>query len=104
MSDKSFYYGSLDGMRALSIIAVLIFHTNSVWLEGGFLGVEVFFVISGFIITTLLLNEFKKMNGRVTKVQVNWSYEENDDDMLEVGKEMSRIVKFPFAYIETGVR
>jgi peptidoglycan/LPS O-acetylase OafA/YrhL len=58
-SDKPFYYNSLDGMRALSVIAILIFHANSIWLKGGFLGVEVFFVISGFIITTLLLKEYQ---------------------------------------------
>ncbi len=52
------YYASLDGMRAVSILAVLLFHSSSSWLEGGFLGVEVFFVISGFIITTLLLEEY----------------------------------------------
>jgi peptidoglycan/LPS O-acetylase OafA/YrhL/lysophospholipase L1-like esterase len=52
------YYPFLDGLRALSILAVLLFHSNSIWLEGGFLGVEVFFVISGFIITTLLRDQW----------------------------------------------
>lgn len=52
------YYPFLDGLRALSILAVLLFHSNSIWLEGGFLGVEAFFVISGFIITTLLRDQW----------------------------------------------
>lgn len=51
------YYPSLDGLRALSIIAVILYHADSLWLAGGFLGVEAFFAISGFIITTLLLHD-----------------------------------------------
>ncbi len=44
-------------MRALAVIGVLIYHANSEWLVGGFLGVEVFFVISGYLITLLLMAE-----------------------------------------------
>ncbi len=51
------YIPSLDGIRALSVIAVIIYHANKLWLPGGFLGVEVFFVISGYLITLLLLAE-----------------------------------------------
>ncbi|MEO6790040.1 MAG: acyltransferase, partial [Ornithinibacter sp.] len=47
----------LDGLRALAILAVLAVHLDPSWLPGGFLGVDVFFVISGFLITTLLLRE-----------------------------------------------
>lgn len=47
----------LDGLRAVAIIAVLLFHLDPRWLPGGFLGVDVFFVISGFLITTLLVRE-----------------------------------------------
>ena len=47
----------LDGIRALAIITVLVFHLSATWLPGGYLGVDVFFVISGFLITTLLLGE-----------------------------------------------
>ncbi len=47
----------LDGMRALAITAVLVFHLDPTWLPGGFLGVDVFFVVSGFLITTLLVRE-----------------------------------------------
>ena len=41
----------LDGLRALSVVAVLLYHAGMPWLPGGFLGVEVFFVISGYLIT-----------------------------------------------------
>ena len=47
----------LDGLRALAIGAVLVYHLDPSWLLGGFLGVDVFFVVSGFLITTLLQRE-----------------------------------------------
>ncbi|MFC7406491.1 acyltransferase family protein [Georgenia alba] len=47
----------LDGLRALAVTAVLVFHLRAETLPGGFLGVDVFFVVSGFLITTLLLRE-----------------------------------------------
>ncbi len=51
------YLPGLDGMRALAVVAVMLYHANSEWLAGGFLGVEVFFVISGYLITLLLMAE-----------------------------------------------
>lgn len=58
------YLPGLDGMRALAVVAVIVYHANSSWLQGGFIGVEVFFVISGYLITLLLISEHEK-NGRV---------------------------------------
>jgi peptidoglycan/LPS O-acetylase OafA/YrhL len=58
------YLPGLDGMRAFAVVAVMIYHANSDWLKGGFLGVEVFFVISGYLITLLLVAESEK-NGHV---------------------------------------
>jgi len=54
------YLPGLDGMRALAVIAVMIFHANHDWLSAGFLGVEVFFVISGYLITLLLIGEHER--------------------------------------------
>lgn len=54
----------LDGLRALAIVSVLVFHLEPAWLPGGFLGVDVFFVVSGFLITTLLVREHRS-SGRV---------------------------------------
>ena len=51
------YLPALDGVRALAVISVIVYHANKKWLGGGFLGVEVFFVISGFLITSLLIAE-----------------------------------------------
>src|SRR6056297_1779869 len=48
------YLPGLDGLRALAVVAVMVYHANPDWLPGGYLGVEVFFVISGYLITLLL--------------------------------------------------
>lgn len=54
----------LDGLRAIAVVAVIVFHLNPSWLPGGFLGVDIFFVISGYLITSLLLSEHQR-SGRV---------------------------------------
>jgi peptidoglycan/LPS O-acetylase OafA/YrhL len=54
----------LDGLRAIAVIGVMIYHAHHDWLPGGFLGVEVFFVISGYLITLLLMGE-RERNGHV---------------------------------------
>ena len=51
------YFGALDGLRALAVLAVLVFHADLGVATGGFLGVSVFFTLSGFLITGLLLAE-----------------------------------------------
>jgi peptidoglycan/LPS O-acetylase OafA/YrhL len=51
------YLPGLDGIRALAVVAVMVYHANSSWLSGGFLGVEMFFVISGYLITLLIIAE-----------------------------------------------
>jgi peptidoglycan/LPS O-acetylase OafA/YrhL len=58
------YLPGLDGLRALAIIGVLLYHAGIDWLPGGFLGVDVFFVISGFLITSLILEEYDR-SGRI---------------------------------------
>jgi peptidoglycan/LPS O-acetylase OafA/YrhL len=50
---------ALDGVRALAIILILFFHAGFSWLIGGFFSVDVFFVLSGFLITGLLVSEFR---------------------------------------------
>lgn len=59
------YLPGLDGLRAIAVLAVIVYHANSKWLGGGFLGVEVFFVISGYLITLLLVAENER-NGSVS--------------------------------------
>jgi len=58
------YLPGLDGLRALAVIAVMIYHASPDWLPGGFLGVEVFFVISGYLITLLIVAENER-SGRL---------------------------------------
>jgi peptidoglycan/LPS O-acetylase OafA/YrhL len=48
---------ALDGLRAIAVVAVIAYHADLRWADGGFLGVELFFVVSGFLITSLLLAE-----------------------------------------------
>ena len=59
---------SLDGVRAASVIAVILYHAGFSWAHGGFFGVEVFFVVSGFLITSLLIEE-RDATGRVSLEQ-----------------------------------
>ncbi|MEX2293325.1 MAG: acyltransferase family protein [Acidimicrobiales bacterium] len=62
---------ALDGIRGLAVIAVLLFHEEVSWAPGGFLGVDVFFALSGYLITGLLLTE-RAMTGRIDIVRF-WS-------------------------------
>ena len=57
-------YPGLDGLRALAVVAVLLYHGGVSWSGGGFLGVEMFFVLSGFLITSLLVAEWGS-SGRI---------------------------------------
>jgi peptidoglycan/LPS O-acetylase OafA/YrhL len=50
-------------LRALAIAVVLLFHGDVSWLRGGFLGVSLFFTLSGFLVTTLLLDEHGEHGG-----------------------------------------
>jgi peptidoglycan/LPS O-acetylase OafA/YrhL len=58
------YQPALDGLRALAVAAVLLFHDRLGWMSGGYLGVSIFFTLSGFLITSLLLVESEQA-GRI---------------------------------------
>ena len=66
----------INGLRAIAVLAVVIFHFNPRWLEGGFAGVDVFFVISGFLMTSIIFssvaknsfNLFKFYNARANRI------------------------------------
>lgn len=57
------YIPAIDGLRALAVIAVILYHLGFTWIPGGFLGVDLFFVISGYVITRLLLDSIQRSGG-----------------------------------------
>ena len=54
---------AIDGLRAVAVIAVMLYHLGFGWIPGGFLGVDLFFVISGYVITRLLLDSIQRSGG-----------------------------------------
>ena len=59
MSKVLKYRPDLDGIRALAVLSVIVFHIDPQWLPGGFLGVDMFFVLSGYLITTIISREIR---------------------------------------------
>src|SRR5258707_279197 len=59
------YNPALDGLRGIAILLVVLFHLNLPWTSGGFLGVDVFFVLSGFLITQRLVQYLFVDQGRI---------------------------------------
>ena len=59
------YRAEIDGLRALAVVPVILFHAGIEYFKGGFVGVDIFFVISGYLITTIIIEELdnKKKKG-----------------------------------------
>lgn len=57
----------IQGLRAIAVFAVMVFHVNPNWLPGGFIGVDVFLVISGFLITSILLHKKSRADFSLTE-------------------------------------
>ena len=62
-SVSSTHIPAIDGLRALAVFAVVLYHLGISWIPGGFLGVDLFFVISGYVITRLILDSIESANG-----------------------------------------
>lgn len=62
-SISSTHIPAIDGLRALAVFAVVLYHLGIAWIPGGFLGVDLFFVISGYVITRLILDSIESANG-----------------------------------------
>ncbi|HED4434356.1 TPA: acyltransferase, partial [Pasteurella multocida] len=56
------YRADIDGLRAVAVLSVIVYHLNPSWLPGGFLGVDIFFVISGYLITKIIYLEIANGN------------------------------------------
>src|SRR4051794_26488423 len=54
----------IEGLRAVAVLSVLVYHAGLVWVPGGYVGVDIFFVISGFLITSLMVREVER-HGRL---------------------------------------
>lgn len=61
------YRPDIDGMRAVAVLSVVVFHAFPSWLKGGFVGVDVFFVISGFLISTIIFENLESGNFRFSE-------------------------------------
>ena len=64
------YRPALDGVRTLAVTAVVLYHLGYGWAQGGFLGVDTFFVLSGYLITSLLLLEWR--NNETIRLLAFW--------------------------------
>ena len=61
------YRKEIDGLRAIALIPVILFHADFEWFSGGFVGVDVFFVISGYLIASIILQEHEKGAFRISR-------------------------------------
>ena len=82
MSGRLRYLPALDGVRAFAVAGVLCYHGAFGWAKGGFLGVDMFFVLSGFLITTLLVAELT----RTGRISLTGFYRRYSGDLAELGK------------------
>ena len=58
------YRSDIDGLRAVAVLSVVAFHAFPTWLRGGFIGVDIFYVISGFLISGIIFNGLEQKNFR----------------------------------------
>ncbi|MFD1121331.1 acyltransferase family protein [Methylophilus flavus] len=62
MQSNAYYRPEIDGLRAIAVMLVVLFHAFPTRIAGGFIGVDIFFVISGYLISNIILNEISKGN------------------------------------------
>ena len=56
------YRSEIDGLRALAVVPVILFHAGINAFSGGYVGIDIFFVISGYLITSIILSEISNQN------------------------------------------
>ena len=57
----------IDGLRAIAVLPVILFHAGFSWFAGGYVGVDVFFVVSGYLITTILIEDLEAQNFSIVR-------------------------------------
>jgi peptidoglycan/LPS O-acetylase OafA/YrhL len=72
-SKRVFRY-DINGLRAWAVIAVVIYHLPMINLPGGFVGVDIFFVISGFLMTSIVLGSMEKGSFSIIKFYMSLNY------------------------------
>lgn len=65
--NKKIFREDLNGLRAIAVLSVIFFHFNKDWLPGGFIGVDIFFVISGFLMTSIVVGGINNDNFSIVK-------------------------------------
>ena len=73
----------IDGLRAFAILPVILFHAGFKSFEGGFIGVDIFFVISGYLITNLIINNLNQINSLITESKKKSKNLSNDEIFLK---------------------
>lgn len=61
------YRREIDGLRAVAVLPVILFHAGFSWFAGGYVGVDIFFVISGYLITTIIINDIENRRFSIAK-------------------------------------
>ena len=56
------YRKEIDGLRAIAVLPVILFHAGFIFFKGGYVGVDIFFVISGYLITSIIISKLKNNN------------------------------------------
>lgn len=67
MQNDNKYRPEIDGLRAIAVLPVILFHAGLPFFDGGFIGVDIFFVISGFLITSIILRELQLKQFSIVK-------------------------------------
>ena len=89
---KFFYRPEIDGLRAISILGVVLFHFDFQFFSGGYLGVDVFIVISGFLITSFIFNRLKSDQGHLEICHA--SGQQMETQKLQYLRRLSKILTF----------
>ena len=81
------YRAEIDGLRACAVVPVILFHAGLEWFSGGFIGVDVFFVISGYLITSIIISEIAEGKFKIINFYIFKTNEKNLFDNMFVNNQ-----------------